>query len=85
VRQAYAASYTVTITPIGAFNGSVVLSVGGLPGGSTATFTPNPTTAASTLKVQTVTGVRGTFTLTITGTSGSVQHTVGVTLTVRKR
>jgi uncharacterized membrane protein len=85
VRQGYAASYTVTITPTGGFNGSVALSVDGLPAGSTATFTPNPATATATLRVQTVTGVRGTFTLTITGTSGSVQHTVKVTLTVRKR
>ena len=85
VRQGNAASYTVTITPIGAFTGSVTLSVGGLPAGSTATFTPNPATATSTLKVQTVTGVKGTFTPTITGTRGSLQHTVKVTLTVTKR
>jgi Bacterial Ig-like domain (group 2) len=84
-RQGNAASYTVTITPIGTLNGAVTLSVGGLPRGSTATFTPNPATATSTLKVQTVTGVRGTFTLTITGTSGSLGHTVNVTLTVTKR
>ena len=85
VRQGNTASYTVTVTPIGTFNGSVTLSVGGLPAGSTATFTPNPTTAGSTLKVQTVAGVRGTFTPTIAGTSGSLQHTVRVTLTVTKR
>ena len=85
VRQGNAASYTVTITPTGGFNGSVALSISGLPGGWTATFSPNPTTAASTLKVQTVTGVRGTFTLTITGTSGALQHAVKVTLSVRKQ
>lgn len=85
VRQGNAASYTVTITPIAAFNGSVTLSVGGLPAGSTATFTPNPATATSMLKVQTASRARGAFTLTITGTSGSLQHSVNVTLTVTKR
>ena len=84
VRQGSAASYTVTITPIGAFNGSVALSVSGLPTGATATFTPNLATSSSTLKVQTATGARGTFTLTITGASGSVQHSVTVALTVTK-
>jgi hypothetical protein len=85
VRQGSAASYAVTITPIGAFNGSVALAVSGLPSGATATFTPNPATSSSTLKVQTSTSLRGTFTLTITGTSGSVQHTAVLTLAVTKR
>jgi hypothetical protein len=85
VRQGAAASYVVTITPSGAFNGSVVLSVSGLPAGSTAAFTPNPTSASSTLIVQTTTRAKGTFTLTITATSGSVQHAAKVTLTVTKR
>jgi hypothetical protein len=85
VRQGSAAGYAVTITPIGAFNGSVALSVRGLPTGATATFTPSPTTGASTLTVQTTTRVKGTFSLTITGASGSVQHTAVVTLTVTKR
>ena len=84
VKQGGAASYVLTITPIGSFNGSVVLSVSGLPAGATAAFSPNPTTAGSTLKVQTAAGVRGTFTLTITGASGSIQHSVGVSLTVAK-
>ena len=84
VRQGSAARYTVAITPSGAFNGSVAFSVSGLPAGSTATFTPNPASASSTLTVQTTTRVKGTFTLTITGTSGSLQHTTVVTLTVTK-
>jgi hypothetical protein len=86
VRQGSAASYTVTITPLSGFTGSVILSVTGLPSGYTATFTPSPATTSSTLKVQTVTGARNTanFTLTIQGVSGSLTHTKTVTLTVTK-
>jgi hypothetical protein len=86
VRQGNAASYTVTITSLNGFIGSVTLNVTGQPSGSTATFTPNPATTTSTLNVQTVKGVRGTFTLTITGVSGSLSHTTtATTLTVTKR
>jgi len=84
VRQGNAASYTVTITPANGFSGSVGLSVSGQPSGATATFTPDPTTTSSTLSVQTVGGVRGNFTLTITGVSGSLKHTTTATLTVTK-
>jgi hypothetical protein len=85
VRQGSAASYTVTITRLNGFNGSVTMSVSGQPSGSTATFTPSPATTTSTLRVQTVTGVRGTFTLTIAGVSGSLRHTAIAQLTVTKR
>jgi Bacterial Ig-like domain (group 2) len=84
VRQGNAASYTVTVTGLNGFNGSVTMSVSGQPSGSTATFTPNPATTTSTLRVQTVTGVRGTFTLTIAGVSGSLRHTAIAQLTVTK-
>jgi hypothetical protein len=83
VRQGNAASYTVTITPSNGFSGSVTLSVSGQPSGATATFTSNPATTSSTLSVQTVGGVRGTFKLTITGVSG-LMHTTPATLTVTK-
>ena len=85
VRQGNAASYTVTITQLSGFAGSVTLSSSGQPSGSTVTFAPNPATTTSTMQVQTITGVRGTFTLTITGTSGSLQHTTTAKLTVTKR
>jgi hypothetical protein len=85
VRQGAAASYTVTITQLNGFTGSVTLSVSGQPSGSTVTLTPNPATTTSTMKVQTVTGVRGTFTLTISGVSGGLSHTTTAKLTVTKR
>lgn len=48
-----------------------------------AAITPNPaaTPGSSTLKVTPT--VRGTFTLTVTGTSGTIQHQAAVTLIVR--
>ena len=78
-------TYAVTITPVGGFAGSVSLSVTGEPSGATWLFSPNPTTGTSTLTVQTANGVRGSYTLTITGISGSIQHTANVKLTVNKR
>ncbi|TAM79463.1 MAG: hypothetical protein EPN47_16800 [Acidobacteria bacterium] len=76
-------SYTVTITPSGGFNGSVSLSVSGLPSGATGTFTTNPATSSSTLNIATSSSTpAGTSTLTITGTSGGLTHTTTVSLTV---
>ncbi len=78
-----AASYGITIAPVGGFSGSVTQSVTGLPTGATGTFTPNPGTTSSTLVVTTAaTTPAGTFTLTITGISGSLTHTTTVTLIV---
>ena len=85
IRQGTAATYTVTVAPLNGFAGSVTFSMTGLPSGATATFTPNPATTSSTLRVQTVNGTKGTFHPTITGTSGGLQHTTSVTLQVTKR
>lgn len=81
-----AASYTVTLASKGGFAGSVALSMAGAPAGTTATFSPNPRTSpgTSTLKVQTGASTpKGTFALTITGTSGTLSHQTSVSLTVR--
>ena len=78
-------TYTVTVAPSGGFNGTVTFSVSGLPGGASASFNPTSvnTSGSSTMTV-TVGATRGTFPLTITGTSGSLQRTTSVTLIVTK-
>src|SRR5207253_685892 len=46
-------TYAVSITPSGGFTAAVTFSVSGLPGGATASFSPNPATASSTMTVGT--------------------------------
>jgi hypothetical protein len=79
-------TYTVTVTPSNGFTGSVALSVSGLGSGASGSFAPNPVTGGSGTSTLTVTttpsATTGTFPLTITGTSGSLSHTAGVTLVV---
>jgi hypothetical protein len=76
-------SYTVTITPTSGFSGSVNLSLSGLPSGATASgFSANPATTTSSFNVNIGTAAVGTYTLTITGTSGSLTHSATATLVV---
>lgn len=84
-------SYTVTIKRTNGFSGSVQLNVEGLlpglGGRVGAAFSPNPVPAGGTTATLTVTTdtrtAAGTYTVTITGTSGSLKHTVQVSLTVQ--
>ncbi|HKD97358.1 MAG TPA: S8 family serine peptidase, partial [Micromonosporaceae bacterium] len=78
--------YTVKVVPSGGFTGAVKLKVTGLPANATKTFVPNPVangsgTATLTVKT-TATTTKGTFHLKITATSGTLVHTVTVTLVV---
>jgi PKD repeat protein len=84
------AKYTISITPTNGFTGPVSLSVSGLPANSTATFTQNPvdvpSSLSSTLSVATTSTTKtGGATLTISGISGSLTHSVTVSLQVRKK
>jgi len=82
VAEGGSTSYTVTVTPVGGFSGQVDLSVSGLPGDAKSSFTPTQVgSGASTLSV-TAGQTTGTYTLTITGTSGSLVHMVTATLVV---
>jgi hypothetical protein len=75
--------YGVTITPSNGFTGTVTLSVSGFPSRASAGFSANPATTSSTLTVSTSNGTTaGSYTLVITGVSGSLTHTTTVTLVV---
>jgi uncharacterized membrane protein len=76
-------TYAIAVNPVNGFGSSVSLTATGLPNRATATFSPNPTTSTSTLTITTQRNVqRGTFTLTIRGTSAALAHTATVTLVI---
>jgi len=78
-------TYTVSLSAINGFNSSVGLTIGGLPAGATASFSPSslPGSGSSTLTVTTGASTpTGNSTLTITGTGGGRTHSTTVTLVV---
>ncbi len=87
--QGAGTSYTITATALNGYSGDVDLSVTGLPRGAAGTFTPSPVTpttggATSTLDITTDGSTpTGTYTLDITGSDGTLSHTVQVTLVVQ--
>jgi subtilisin family serine protease len=86
VSRGATATFLVDVGAKNGFAGSVTLAAAGVPTGAKATFLPNPLTGSgrSTLSVKTVTTTRaGSYTLTITGTSGALRHQATVKLTVR--
>ena len=86
VTRGQTATNTVTVSSISGFAGSVSLKASGLPANASVTWTGNPVTApgTATLKVKTTfSTTRGTFSVKVTGTSGSLTHQSTATLTVR--
>jgi hypothetical protein len=89
VTRGQSAIYTVSVTSTGGFSGSVALSASGLPSGASAAFSPASITLASgatatskaTVSTAATTPV-GSYTVTITGTSGKVSGSVTAGLTV---
>ena len=81
VGQGGVATTNVGVNPQYGFSGSVNLSVSGLPSGVTASWSPNPATANSTLTITaSSSAVPGEYSLTVTGTSGT--HTVTTTMSL---
>ncbi len=85
INRGQSTSYTILITRSGGFTGAVSLSLSGAPSKVTGTFSPNPASGTSaTLSIRTLRpSPSGTYTLTITGTSGSVTSSTTVKLTLR--
>jgi uncharacterized membrane protein len=85
IRRGSQANYTATVTAQNGFSGTVSLSLTGCPPKSTCSFNPPSinTSGNSTLTVSTGSKTSpGTYNLAITGTSGTLQHSTSVSLTV---
>jgi len=78
-------TYTVSTSALNGFAGSVSLGTSGLPTGATASFSPASISGSttSTLTISTLSSTpAATYTITITGVSGSINHSTAVLLTV---
>jgi FG-GAP-like repeat/Bacterial Ig-like domain (group 3)/FG-GAP repeat len=76
-------STNIEVSPQYGFSGSVNLSVSGLPSGVTASWSPNPASAYSTLTLTAgSSAVPGQYTLTVAGASGTETETTTVQLGV---
>ena len=77
-------SYTATVAPINGFSGTVSLGVSGLPSGASGgsgSISGGSGSAALNISTSSTTPP-GTYTLTITGTSGTLSHSATTSLTV---
>jgi subtilase family serine protease len=81
VKRGATASFTLTVTSLNGFTGGVALAIAGVPSGSVVMVSSVGSTA--TIKVVTAaTTTPKSYTLTVTGTSGSLNHAATATLTV---
>jgi len=79
------ATYNLTVTGSGGFNGNIGFSVSGLPSGATSSFNPTSVTGSGTSVMTISTSAAtptGNYPLTITATSGSLVHTTQITLSI---
>jgi hypothetical protein len=77
---------TINVSPSTGFTGTVALSVTGLPAGATAAFAPAsvPTSGSSVLTVSAGSAKRGSYTLNVKGSSGSLTKTTTLSLRVTR-
>ena len=85
IKRGQGTSYSVTVSRLQGFTPSVGFTVTGLPVNATAAFAPASTTGTSVTLTVSTSGrtPRGTYTLTITGASGSLKHAITVSLTLK--
>ncbi len=90
VSQGSGSTYAITVNEVNGYTGVVTLSVAGAPAGAKATISPTqitvgPSGASATVNVSTSkTAPKGNFTLTVTGTDGSMTKTVALNMHVKK-
>jgi hypothetical protein len=84
VRPNGTTTYTIGIARSGGFAHAVDLSVAGLPAGATPTFSQDPAAPGTSQVILTVkaSSTKGSFTVTVTGTAGSLTRSVSALLKV---
>jgi hypothetical protein len=91
IRRGSSTTYTTTVTALNGFSGTVSLSVTGCPSSASCTFSPTSVTLPPSPKNSTLTVSTGRktptggYTLTITGTSGTLHHSTNMSLIVTGR
>jgi subtilisin family serine protease len=86
VPRGQSVTFAVAVGSLAGFVGGVTLSASGLPSGASASFSANPVGAPGSATLTLRTGAaspRGTFTVTLTGTSGPLVHRATIAFTVR--
>ena len=82
VTQGASATDTITITPTNGFSGNVAFTTSGLPSGVTASFGSSTATSSVLTLNASASATTGISNITVTGTSGSLTHSVPISLTV---
>src|SRR2546428_6130604 len=83
VTQGGSTTYTVSTYQRGGVTEAISRRADGLPAVAIASFNPNPATGSATMTVTTTaTTSTGSFSATITGTSGNLSHTASVSLVI---
>jgi uncharacterized membrane protein len=86
IKRHSSGSVTIRVTPSNGFNGNVALDVSGLPANVTGSLNPatiNGGSGTSTLNLTVANNAKqGLYQLIITGTSGSLVHSIAVNLTI---
>jgi hypothetical protein len=76
---------TLQAAPVNGFSGTIALAVSGAPSGATASVSPASIAAngTATLSLDPGHAAAGSYTVTVTGTSGSLSHAVNVAWTIQ--
>jgi hypothetical protein len=89
VARGTSGTYTLTVTPVGEFSGTVSLTCGGVPGGTTCAISPTQVTLSGSGSAQATVTInaaqnasKGTHTLTFTGAAGGLNHKITPSLTI---
>jgi len=89
VQRGHSSSVTIAVTSLNGFNSPVTLSLSGNPSKVSSSFSPDPVTPSPngsansklTLKVGS-SATPGTYTLTMNGVGGSINHSITLTLNI---